>query len=152
MCPYSPWDDLTKERGAAVKDGSGSSITSAGNRLDVNAIIVPGPGGLNDYFSAEVDETGAPLAPLPAPPATQTLLFVDFLTALPFTSKACIFENRNLVGGFDIWVSFAGGVLGTYHRVAPGNIIAMDEKGATGIVVLDGNPVGGSAYSLHAWG
>lgn len=152
MCPYTPYDDLTKERAAAVKDGTGTSITSAGNRLDVNAVVAPGPGGLSDFFSAEVDETGAPLAPIPPPPGVLLIPFIDFATLLPFTSRGVIISNNNPVGGADIWFSFAGGGVGTYHRLQAGHVIAIDDKGATNIIILDGNPAGGSPYSVHAWG
>ena len=152
MCPYDPENDRTKERGADVKDGSGTSITSAGNRLDVNAIIVPGPGGLSDYFSAEIDETGAPLAPIPIPPLTLALVFTDFATAVPFTSTGVIIENLNPSGGFPIWVSFAAGIPGSFHRIGAARAVSFDAKGAAGVVILDGNPAGGTPYNLHAWG
>lgn len=129
--PYSPDDDLTKRR---------------------STVIAPAPGGTDDYFSAEIDDSGAPLNPIPVPPAVLTLLFVDFATGNPFVSTAVIIENLNPAGGNDIWVSFAGGLPGSFHRIQPQRGIAYDAKGAAGVVILDGNLGGGSTYNLHAWG
>lgn len=139
------------EEGVGLLDSTGAPITAL-NPLPVAAAIVPAPPGTNDFHSAEVDETGGPSAPIPVPPALLGVAFIDFATALPFNSVGVIIENNNPNGGAPIWVSFAGGVAGTFHRLMPGRGIAWDNKGAAGCVILDGDPAGGSSYSVHAWG
>jgi hypothetical protein len=139
------------EEGVGLLDSTGQPITAL-NPLPTTAAVVPAPPGTNDYHSAEVDETGIPLAPLPAPPLTLALLFIDFATLLPFNSVGFIIENNNPAGGFPLWISFSGGGPGTYHRIMPGRGIAWDTKGAAGVIIRDSNPAGGSSYSVHVWG